>query len=125
MGHLSRSCLRGKPFQITPSKMTVNVLQGDVECVNLYFCITICSEINYFQRAPSSHVLCLMFSDTVKGLHQSFPSGLVSLDKAGRCNDENHCSTLATAITVTNITAVERTNPAKPGVYKHHCSREN
>ena len=47
-----------EPFGVTPSKMTVNVLQDDViKYTNFYFCITIYSVINSFQRPLPSRIL--------------------------------------------------------------------
>ena len=44
----------GEPFDVTPSKMVVNVLQDDdIKYANFHFSITICSEISSFQPLPS------------------------------------------------------------------------
>ena len=40
-----------EPFQVTPSELTVNILQDDaIEYTNFHFYITICSKIKSFQR---------------------------------------------------------------------------
>ena len=49
-----------EPFEVTPLKMTVNVLQDvAIKCLNFHFCCTICSEINSFQRQLLSLTLRL------------------------------------------------------------------
>ena len=51
-----------EPFEVTSSKMTVNVLQDNaIEYAHFIFCFcfTICSEINSFQRPLQSPILRL------------------------------------------------------------------
>ena len=49
-----------EPFGVTMLKMTVNILQDDViKCANFHFSITLCSDINSFQRPSPSLILRL------------------------------------------------------------------
>ena len=51
----------GKTLGVIPSKLTVNVLKDDVmKYGNFQVCITVCSEINSFERLLPSLILRLI-----------------------------------------------------------------
>ena len=59
----------GEPYDVTPSKMVVNVLQdGGIQYTNFQFFITIRSEISSFQIPLSSRILHSY--DCLNSLHQ-------------------------------------------------------
>ena len=77
----------GEPFGVTSSKMTANILQDDVmKYANVHFSITVCSEINSFQKpllsrilrlaggAPKTYFRVSMFYDNMKAYIKRSPS---------------------------------------------------